>query len=98
MATMPAVLRPSARLLLALALSRPRPQPAYTFPRRSHFSRMAQPRAPPAGIYVPATLFFTENEDLDIPAIEAHVLRLAKVRTQSHLSSPHRSTHASHRP
>jgi len=33
---------------------------------------------PPPGIYVPAVLFFDENEDLDIPGIQAHVLRLAK--------------------
>lgn len=36
-------------------------------------------KAPPPGVYVPAVLFFQENEDLDIPAIQAHVLRLAKV-------------------
>ncbi|KAF9234129.1 hypothetical protein BU15DRAFT_79381 [Melanogaster broomeanus] len=33
---------------------------------------------PPPGIYVPAVLFFNENEDFDVPAIKAHVLRLAK--------------------
>ncbi|KAI0749603.1 dihydrodipicolinate synthetase [Daedaleopsis nitida] len=33
---------------------------------------------PPAGIYVPAVLFFDENEELDIPSIKAHVLRLAQ--------------------
>ncbi|PCH42223.1 dihydrodipicolinate synthetase [Wolfiporia cocos MD-104 SS10] len=33
---------------------------------------------PPAGVYVPAVLFFDDNEDLDIPSIKAHVLRLAK--------------------
>ncbi|KAH7884635.1 hypothetical protein F5I97DRAFT_1938031 [Phlebopus sp. FC_14] len=33
---------------------------------------------PPPGIYVPAVLFFDHNEDFDIPAIKAHVLRLAK--------------------
>ncbi|KAG9315064.1 hypothetical protein JVU11DRAFT_4176 [Chiua virens] len=33
---------------------------------------------PPTGIYVPAVLFFNENEEFDIPAIKAHVLRLAK--------------------
>ncbi|KIJ14241.1 hypothetical protein PAXINDRAFT_163429 [Paxillus involutus ATCC 200175] len=32
---------------------------------------------PPPGIYVPAVLFFKENEDFDVPAIKAHVLRLA---------------------
>lgn len=34
---------------------------------------------PPSGVYVPAVLFFDENEDFDVPAIQAHVLRLAKV-------------------
>ncbi|KIJ66717.1 hypothetical protein HYDPIDRAFT_26144 [Hydnomerulius pinastri MD-312] len=33
---------------------------------------------PPPGIYVPAVLFFKENEDFDVPAIKAHILRLAK--------------------
>ncbi|KAG5340909.1 hypothetical protein E4T56_gene14788 [Termitomyces sp. T112] len=33
--------------------------------------------APPPGIYVPAVLFFTEDEEFDIPAIRSHVLRLA---------------------
>ncbi|KAF8199513.1 hypothetical protein BJ912DRAFT_949240 [Pholiota molesta] len=33
---------------------------------------------PPPGYYVPAVLFFDENEELDFPAIQAHVLRLAK--------------------
>ncbi|KAF8876749.1 hypothetical protein BD779DRAFT_1613254 [Infundibulicybe gibba] len=32
---------------------------------------------PPPGYYVPAVLFFTEQEDLDIPAIKSHILRLA---------------------
>lgn len=36
--------------------------------------------APPPGFYVPAVLFFDENEDLDIPSIQSHVLRLAQVR------------------
>jgi hypothetical protein len=34
---------------------------------------------PPPGVYVPAVLFLDENEDFDVPAIKAHVLRLAKV-------------------
>ncbi|KAF8626398.1 hypothetical protein AX17_006565 [Amanita inopinata Kibby_2008] len=34
--------------------------------------------APPPGIYVPAVLFFTEDEELDIPTIQAHVMRLAQ--------------------
>lgn len=33
---------------------------------------------PPPGYYVPAVLFMTESEDFDVPAIKAHVLRLAK--------------------
>ncbi|KAF9485244.1 aldolase [Pholiota conissans] len=39
---------------------------------------MAASLPPPPGYYVPAVLFFDENEELDFPAIEAHVLRLAK--------------------
>ncbi|KAG1747072.1 uncharacterized protein EDB91DRAFT_1334832 [Suillus paluster] len=37
-----------------------------------------QAAVPPAGIYVPAVLFFKENEDFDVPAIKSHVLRLAQ--------------------
>ncbi|KAF8150593.1 hypothetical protein B0H34DRAFT_801534 [Crassisporium funariophilum] len=33
---------------------------------------------PPPGYYVPAVLFFDENEELDISSIKAHVLRLAE--------------------
>ncbi|TFY64139.1 hypothetical protein EVJ58_g2819 [Rhodofomes roseus] len=33
---------------------------------------------PPLGVYVPAVLYFDENEDFDVPAIQAHILRLAK--------------------
>ncbi|KAJ7637651.1 hypothetical protein DFH06DRAFT_1218793 [Mycena polygramma] len=33
---------------------------------------------PPPGYYVPAVLFFDENEEFDIPAIQSHVLRLAQ--------------------
>ncbi|CAA7265556.1 unnamed protein product [Cyclocybe aegerita] len=33
---------------------------------------------PPPGYYVPAVLFFDENEELDVPNIKAHVLRLAQ--------------------
>ncbi|KAF7316988.1 Proteasome subunit [Mycena chlorophos] len=33
---------------------------------------------PPPGYYVPAVLFFDDNEELDVPAIQAHVLRLAR--------------------
>ncbi|KAI0303643.1 aldolase [Multifurca ochricompacta] len=35
-------------------------------------------KPPPPGIYVPAVLFFDENEELDEEAIEKHVLRLAQ--------------------
>ncbi|KAF7327591.1 putative 4-hydroxy-2-oxoglutarate aldolase, mitochondrial [Mycena kentingensis (nom. inval.)] len=34
--------------------------------------------APPPGYYVPAVLYFTADEELDVPAIQAHVLRLAQ--------------------
>ena len=34
---------------------------------------------PPPGFYVPAALFFDKNEDVHIPSIQAHVLRLAQV-------------------
>ncbi|KAJ7104295.1 hypothetical protein B0H15DRAFT_1016665 [Mycena belliarum] len=33
---------------------------------------------PPPGYYVPAVLFFNQNEEFDIPAIQSHVLRLAQ--------------------
>ncbi|EGN98956.1 hypothetical protein SERLA73DRAFT_108180 [Serpula lacrymans var. lacrymans S7.3] len=33
---------------------------------------------PPSGIYVPAVLFFKDNEEFDVPAIKSHILRLAK--------------------
>ncbi|EMD33973.1 hypothetical protein CERSUDRAFT_86739 [Gelatoporia subvermispora B] len=33
---------------------------------------------PPSGVYVPAVLFFDENEEFDVPSIQAHVLRLAQ--------------------
>ncbi|EIM91424.1 aldolase [Stereum hirsutum FP-91666 SS1] len=39
---------------------------------------MSPSTPPPPGFYVPAVLFFTEDEELDIPAIKAHVLRLAQ--------------------
>ncbi|KAF8240709.1 aldolase [Tricholoma matsutake] len=35
-------------------------------------------KAPPPGFYVPAVLFMQENEEFDIPAIKAHILRLAQ--------------------
>jgi 4-hydroxy-2-oxoglutarate aldolase len=34
---------------------------------------------PPLGIYVPAVLFFDENDELDVESIKTHVLRLAQV-------------------
>ncbi|KAL1691094.1 hypothetical protein GGG16DRAFT_113428 [Schizophyllum commune] len=34
--------------------------------------------APPKGYYVPAVLFYDEKEEFDVPAIQAHVLRLAQ--------------------
>ena len=40
---------------------------------------MIRSTPPPPGFYVPAVLFFDKNEDLDIPSIQAHVLRLAQV-------------------
>ncbi|KAJ7717725.1 hypothetical protein DFH07DRAFT_947397 [Mycena maculata] len=33
---------------------------------------------PPPGYYVPAVLFFDEKEEFDVPAIQSHVLRLAR--------------------
>ncbi|KAI1797393.1 dihydrodipicolinate synthetase [Ganoderma leucocontextum] len=39
---------------------------------------MANSTPPPPGVYVPAVLFFDENEELDIPSIKSHVLRLAQ--------------------
>lgn len=33
---------------------------------------------PPPGVYVPAVLFFDENEELDFASIKAHILRLAQ--------------------
>jgi hypothetical protein len=36
-------------------------------------------KAPPPGYYVPAVLFMQEDEEFDIPAIKAHILRLAQV-------------------
>ncbi|TFL03992.1 hypothetical protein BDV98DRAFT_544550 [Pterulicium gracile] len=33
---------------------------------------------PPPGVYVPAVLFYNDNDDLDLPAIKQHILRLAE--------------------
>jgi 4-hydroxy-2-oxoglutarate aldolase len=41
---------------------------------------MANPLPPPPGIYVPAVVFFKDDEELDFNAIKSHVLRLAQVR------------------
>ncbi|KAL1949660.1 hypothetical protein VTO73DRAFT_8541 [Trametes versicolor] len=41
-------------------------------------SSTANSTPPPPGVYVPAVIFFDEDEELDLPAIKAHVLRLAK--------------------
>lgn len=38
------------------------------------------PSPPPPGVYVPAVLFFDEDEEFDKPSIKAHILRLAQVR------------------
>jgi hypothetical protein len=38
-------------------------------------------KPPPPGIYVPAVLFFKEDEELDEEAIIKHVTRLAQVLT-----------------
>jgi len=38
---------------------------------------------PPPGYYVPAVLFFDEQENFDVLAIKAHVLRLAEVNLLS---------------
>lgn len=42
-------------------------------------------KPPPPGIYVPAIIFFNENDELDVESIKSHVLRLAKVRPNSEL-------------
>lgn len=47
-----------------------------SLPQIEH-SIMSQPLPP--GVYVPAVLFMDKNEDLDLPATRAHILRLAKV-------------------
>ncbi|THH14116.1 hypothetical protein EW146_g6181 [Bondarzewia mesenterica] len=39
---------------------------------------MARSLPPPPGIYVPAVIFFTDDEELDTAAIKSHVLRLAQ--------------------
>jgi hypothetical protein len=44
---------------------------------------MSEP--PPPGIYVPAVLFFKENEDIDEEATKSHVLRLAQVQPLEYL-------------
>ncbi|KAI6013035.1 aldolase, partial [Pisolithus marmoratus] len=39
---------------------------------------MSKSVPPPPGIYAPTVLFFDEDEDFDVPAIKAHILRLAQ--------------------
>ena len=39
------------------------------------------PLPPSPGIYVPAVLFFKENEDIDEEATKSHVVHLAQART-----------------
>ncbi|KAF8962708.1 hypothetical protein BDZ97DRAFT_1662595 [Flammula alnicola] len=39
---------------------------------------MSKSLPPPPGYYVPAVLFFDENEELHVPSIQAHILRLAQ--------------------
>lgn len=46
---------------------------------------------PSPGVYVPAVLFFKENEDIDEEATKSHVLHLAQVHTLDfllHLHTP----------
>jgi len=38
-------------------------------------------KPPPPGLYVPAVLFFDEEDYLDLKSIKAHVLRLAEVHS-----------------
>lgn len=40
---------------------------------------MEKSALPPMGVYVPAVVWFNENDKFDEPAIKAHVLRLAQV-------------------
>jgi hypothetical protein len=40
---------------------------------------MSVSKPPPPGVYVPAVLFFNEDEELDEGAIKSHILRLAQV-------------------
>jgi len=40
----------------------------------------ARSTPPPPGIYVPAVIFFDENDELDVESIKKHVLRLAEVQ------------------
>lgn len=36
-------------------------------------------KPPPPGIYIPAVLFFDENDELDFESMKSHILRLAQV-------------------
>ena len=62
------------------------------------FTMAPRKSPPPPGYYVPAVLFFDQNEELDVIAIKAHILRLAQVSSEiccsecpaSSISSPGR--------
>ena len=49
----------------------------YVFPRPL---AMSVSKPPPPGIYVPAILFFKENEDIDEEAQKLHIVKLAQVQ------------------
>ena len=62
----------------------------HVFPRTLAMSdTQPPPLPPPPGIYVPAVLFFKENEDIDEEATKLHVLHLAQVRTLDFLLHRH---------
>jgi hypothetical protein len=50
----------------------------HVFPRTL---AMSDSQPPPPGIYVPAVLFFKENEDIDVEATKSHIHHLAQVHT-----------------
>ena len=58
----------------------------HVFPRTP---AMSDHQPPPPGIYVPAVLFFKENEDIDEEATKSHVLHLAQVHTLDFLLYSH---------
>lgn len=66
--------QPSVFIFLAAA--------RHVFPRTLAMSdSQPQPLPPSPGIYVPAVLFFRENEDIDEDAIKSHIVHLAQART-----------------